>query len=405
MPLAEHDIRANVRTLYETLPYPPPQTDLDAYRDGRRTVQESPSAYFHLYWPRQTRRADLDILVAGCGTSQAAKLALLEPDARVTGIDLCGASLAHTRSLVERYAIGNLELVEMPLESAGELGRTFDLVVSTGVLHHLPDPDAGLRALRGVVAPGGAMHVMVYATFGRAGVEMMQAYCRSLALGTDGNDLRELAALVTRLASDHPLRMFDRRTGDLAHAAGVADALLHPQDRSYTVPELHAWLERCGVRFHRWFLQAPYLPQAGTLAPASHRARLADRPVAEQHAAMELLRGTMIRHAFVAHRDDETHPLPDLDDDALVPTGFQGATVRQEHLPPGAVAVLRHAGNEDEDLEVALDASEARVYQAIDGRRTIGEVAATVGADVATVRGLVRRLWEHDVVLVRAATS
>jgi len=65
--------------------------------------------------------------------------------------------------LKRRYALDNLEVRQLPLERAAELGETFEHVVSTGVLHHLPDPDAGLRALHGVLAPNGALHLMVYA--------------------------------------------------------------------------------------------------------------------------------------------------------------------------------------------------------------------------------------------------
>jgi hypothetical protein len=57
-----------------------------------------------------------------------------------------------------------------------------------GVLHHLPDPELGLKALRGVLEPDGAMHVMVYAAYGRGGIYMVQDYCRLLGIGpTEGS--------------------------------------------------------------------------------------------------------------------------------------------------------------------------------------------------------------------------
>jgi SAM-dependent methyltransferase len=52
-----------------------------------------------LLWPTEKPRADRDILVAGCGTSQAAAYAIREPDAHVTGIDISEASLGHMRGL------------------------------------------------------------------------------------------------------------------------------------------------------------------------------------------------------------------------------------------------------------------------------------------------------------------
>ncbi len=85
----------------------------------------------------------------------------------------------------------------------------------------------------------------------------------------------------------------------------LADALLHPQDRAYTVPQLYAWLKRCGLSFARWYEQAPYLPAMRRNRRARHTPRGSvcwRRPL--QHAAVELLRGTMTKHHLIAYRDD-----------------------------------------------------------------------------------------------------
>ena len=53
----------------------------------------------------------------------------------------------------------------------------------------------------------------------------------------------------------------------------------------------------------RWVEQALYLPQCGGIGCRTHRALALLAPPL-QHAAMELLRGTMTRHNFIAYRDD-----------------------------------------------------------------------------------------------------
>ena len=158
-----------------------------------------------------------------------------------------------------------------PDRASPEIRRTFDLVVCTGVLHHLPDPDEGLRALRNVLKPGGAMRVMVYAPYGRAGVYMMQEYCRLLGVNASPNDLRDLGAVLDALPVDHPIAGVLRHAKDFRRPDAMADALLHPQDRAYSVPELYAWLDRCGMCFGRWIEQAPYLAQCGLVARQSSR--------------------------------------------------------------------------------------------------------------------------------------
>jgi 2-polyprenyl-3-methyl-5-hydroxy-6-metoxy-1,4-benzoquinol methylase len=134
-----------VRDFYERMPYPAPRTSLDAHRDRYKNPDRR-RAEFHLMWPAKQPRGGQEILIAGCGTSQAARYALREPDARITAIDVSDTSLRHTRDLQRKYNLENLELHQLPIERVREMGRSFDLVVCTGVLHHLLDPDHGLCA-------------------------------------------------------------------------------------------------------------------------------------------------------------------------------------------------------------------------------------------------------------------
>ena len=148
------------------------------------------------------------------------------------------------------------------------------------------------------------MRLMVYARYGRAGIYMMQEYCRLLEIGASATDLRTLRAALEALPADHPISGLLRRSKDFWRPEAMADALLHPQDRAYTVPELYAWLDRCGMAFGRWIEQAPYLAECGMVARSPHAARLAALPSRPQHAAVELFRGTMVSHSFIAYRDD-----------------------------------------------------------------------------------------------------
>src|SRR6185503_722159 len=164
---------------YNNFPFPPPISDLEQTR--QIFLDENVHhAEHHLLWPHKEYRADLDVLVAGCGTWQAAKYALCHPAARVVAIDISPASLNHTEALKQKYELTNLEIRQLPIENAGDLDHQFDFVISTGVLHHLVDPDAGARALRSVLSEEGVMYLMLYAPYGRTGVSMIQDYCRRL---------------------------------------------------------------------------------------------------------------------------------------------------------------------------------------------------------------------------------
>ncbi len=399
-----------IRDFYEKMPYPAPLANLDDHRDLYKNPERR-RAEFHLIWPHKQPREGQEILIAGCGTSQAAKYALREPDARITAIDVSETSLRHTRDLQRKYNLQNLDLQKLPIESVQEMGRTFDLVVSTGVLHHLPDPDHGLRALRSVLRPEGAMRLMVYARYGRAGIYMMQEYCRLLEVGTSTADLKDLGAVLGALPNDHPIAGVLRRSNDFRRPEAMADALLHPQDRSYTVPEMYAWLDRCGMSFGRWVEQAPYLPHCGMLAKSPHAARLASLPSRSQHAAVELFRGTMVAHNFIAYRDDrsqEREPIALLGDDwrEYIPIALPWTTCVRERLPPGCVAVLINKSHTFTDLILTVDAFEDRLLDAIDGRRTLAEILGAAARDANDERRALdffERLWRYDQVVFDAS--
>src|SRR5215475_13819661 len=139
-------VTAEVQDFYERYPYPRPINSLEKYRRFGQDRQ-SRQVDYHLFWPARSYKEDLSILIAGCGTSQAAKHAMRWPRAQVTGIDFSATSVRCTEELKRRHDLRNLEVRQLPVEGVAELGATFDLIVCTGVLHHLADPDAGLAAL------------------------------------------------------------------------------------------------------------------------------------------------------------------------------------------------------------------------------------------------------------------
>jgi hypothetical protein len=254
------------------------------------------------------------------------------------------------------------------------------------------------------------MHVMVYAAYGRAGIYMMQEYCRLLGVRATERELRELGAVIGALPPDHPIGAAVMRAKDFRQPDALADALLHPQDRAYTVPQLYAWLSRCGLSFARWYEQAPYLPQCGAVADMPHAARLASLTPAQQHAAVELLRGTMTRHSFIAYRDDrvgESRPIGFDGEGWLgyVPLRLPWTRCIRERLPARAAAVLINRAHAYPDLALSINAAQERVLAAIDGKRSVDDILRSVGgADgVGQGRTFIERLWQYDQIVFDAS--
>jgi SAM-dependent methyltransferase len=214
------------------------------------------------------RLAGLD---AGCGTGeQTLGLARAYPDLEMTGVDFSDASLAFARDLSLKHGVpagfARADLTR-PLEGLGP----FDLVVCVGTLHHLPDPRAGLRALRGVIREGGVLLGMVYGTFGKQDLFRARDALRLLAgegasreerlsllpaakLALNAGPLHYLRALGyrARFGPDIAVREALLRVVRGRSSSYQADAFTHPQETSFTWSELDRELASTGFRLTGW---------------------------------------------------------------------------------------------------------------------------------------------------------
>ena len=393
---------SDVQQLYEQQPYPVPPTDMSEFVAGKMFPAGSPADFFHLYWPNKTFTDKLEILIAGCGTAQATEFAITNPNASITAVDLSSRSLEHTRMLLDKYQCKNVSLHQMSLEHVTQFDKQFDLIISTGVLHHMPDPCVGLQALRGSLKPDGRLFAMVYGEYGRTGVYMFQEYCRLLGVTWEPGDCELLRQVLKHTPADHPIVPLAKRTHDLLYDAGMADLLLHPQDRAYTVPQLLDWLTECDMCLERWWMQAPYLPQCCALAQTPHAVKLAALSMDKQYAAVELFRGNLHMHTFIASASDSPHTQIDWASDQwheLVPLRMRGVTVRTDNLPQGALATLSQSGHLFPVPAVLLSQQTVPMYQGIDQQLTLGALAKKY----PQTRDFFKMLWDFDQVFFRKA--
>ena len=392
-----------ISDFYSRHPYPPPLDSLDRaialWTDPMVHLAE-----FHLLWPHKEYRGDMDVLVAGCGTWQAARVAVTHPAARVTGIDVSPTSLYHNEALKQKYKMTNFETRQLGIENVAELDQQFDMIVCTGVLHHLVDPDEGLRALRSVLRPDGAMYLMLYAPYGRTGVSMFQEYCRTLGLGTSPEEISELTATLKQLPQFHPLVAMFRGSTEALDAGALIDALLNPRDRTYSVPQLYDFVERNDMRFGRWYWQAPYSPLCGALAETPHAARLAALPERDQYKAVELWRGLISNHDFIAYRNDapsDPSPVSFADDRYLnyVPVRRAWTMCSMDNLPEGSAGALLNRTHLFTDLYMFVDELEKQIYKAINQERTIGAIVESIDGAAPRARDFFEKLWRYDQVV------
>jgi SAM-dependent methyltransferase len=383
---------------YERYRYPEPIQDLDAWLRNNWQWFD-PSHSHRVFWPDRGYKPGLDILIAGCGTNQAAVFARTNPNAKVVAVDVSQPSLDHQQYLKDKHGLWNLELRLLPIEELPTLGLDFDLVVSTGVLHHMADPLAGMKALAACLRPDGVIGVMLYAKYGRLGVELLEGIFRDLDLHQDDVSLQVVKEAISLLPADHPVRSYLKISGDARYDAYLVDTFLHGRARSYSVDDCLDLVASAGLEFQGWFLKAPYYHHdVLTPAPDFYPA-ISELPETKLWSVMERMHTSNACHFFMACH-------PDRPKESYV---INFSTIASLDYVPRMRMRCGVAGTDifRPGWRMSLNAAQLPFVQNIDGRRTIREIAAAVAQNQGPGQGgvvhsekfgrkLFQALWRLD---------
>jgi SAM-dependent methyltransferase len=347
--------------------YPEPIQDLRAWL---RTNWEwfDPVHAHRIFWPDRAYKPDLDILIAGCGTNQAAVFAFNNPLANVVAIDVSQPSLDHQNHLKEKHGLTNLTLHRLPIEESATLERDFDLIVSTGVLHHLANPLTGMKALAACLRRDGVLALMLYAKYGRFGVELLQSVFDDLNLHQDDASLQIVKETISALSADHPIQSYFKIARDLPFDAALVDTFLHSRERSYTVEDCLDLVSSAELAFQGWLFNAPYYPHDLSGQMSGLAEALNALPEAKLWSVMERIHTLNACHYFMACRTDR--PSERYAIDMSSPRSLDYIPTLRMHCRLSGAEISRP------DWRMTLDPAQLPFVLNADGRRTIRDIAA-----------------------------
>ena len=392
------DTSAAVQRLYDTYPFPP-EPLLDEPPPGYNWRWNWLAAY-NFCTGQKPPRQDIRILDAGCGTGVGTEyLVHLNPQASVVGIDLSAGALSVASERCRRSGANRVEFHHLSLYDADQLDGEFDLINCVGVLHHLPDPMRGIQSLAAKLAPGGLMHIFVYAELGRWEIQLMQ---KAIALlqGNQRGDYRDGVQLGRQLFAALPennrivKREKERWSLENQRDANFADMYVHPQEIDYNIETLFELIDASGLEFigfsNPGYWQIERL--LGKNPELMERAKgLSDRAAnpkddRQHYRLIELLDPEVTHYEFFLGRP----PLPKADwssDDALI-------TAIPERNPCMDGWPSKCLFNYDYQI-VNLSEEEFQFLQACDANsdqhRTMGEILSGVQLGLERVRSLINQ--------------
>ena len=236
-------VSQEVRRQYEESPYPRWVTIAPT------APEASLSAHLRGLFPDAPLRevaepAAPDILVAGCGTGQQPiGTAQRFPQARVLAIDLSLASLAYAKRKSDAAGVA-IDYAQADILALAP-DRKFDMIESSGVLHHLAEPMSGWAKLVSLLKPGGFMRIGLYSEIGRRDVVALQRIVAERGYAATEHDIRRCRQDL--LAKPEPQFAPILHSPDFYSTSACRDLLFHVQEHRMTLPQIGAFLAEHGL--------------------------------------------------------------------------------------------------------------------------------------------------------------
>ena len=191
-------------------------------------------------------RDAIDVLVAGCGTGRhALDVAQGYRGARVLAVDISLSSLAAAKRHTPPHLSDKIEFAQADILALGRIERRFDLINSTGVLHHMERALDGWRELIKLLKPDGLMQIGLYSTYARRDVVAARGLIAAQGLLPTPEGIRALRDSLIREGVQHEFM----RLNDFFTVSECRDLLFHVHERRFTIPEIKAFLGGNGLSF------------------------------------------------------------------------------------------------------------------------------------------------------------
>ena len=260
-----------MRDQYELNPYPRwvklpmPDQILCFNEEFRRSMP------FATFTPMPDDRAP-EMLIAGCGTGSHSILVTKQyQGVQVLAIDLSLSSISYAVRKTQELGITNIKYAQADILKLDDVARSFDIVESVGVLHHLAEPFTGWRILLSRLRPGGFMHLGFYSELARIHVVKAREFIAAHGYASTPEDIRRFRRDLTEQVANADLQWLSE-ISDFYSTSECRDLLFHVQEHRLTLDQIESFLEDLRLQFIGFELAPNVLYQ--------YRARFTDDPSA-----------------------------------------------------------------------------------------------------------------------------
>jgi len=229
-----------VQEQYEELPYP-----------RWRHLPEALSSVDITLMQKHLPKGKTRILIAGTGTGQEACFYNQTlPESEILAIDLSKSSLAYGIRKTNELGSKNITFRQADILGLGKVlePNSFDLIVSSGVLHHMKVPEDGLAAVTGLLKPGGIMHLAFYSKHARKAIINAREIIAKNRIGGDHESIKEFRRNAAKWLPKQDIESL-ARFRDYYFLSEYKDLIFHVMEHCYDIPQLSKMLENNNLEF------------------------------------------------------------------------------------------------------------------------------------------------------------
>jgi 2-polyprenyl-3-methyl-5-hydroxy-6-metoxy-1,4-benzoquinol methylase len=258
------ELLEKIRQQFDAGPYPRIPIERSPKEAVDRLYIHNSSTAYYLRNQKVRETAGITILDAGCGSGfTSLTLAEANPGARIVGVDLSEQSVELAKKRLQYHGFDNVEFQAMPIEELSTLNEQFDYINAHEVLYLLPDPVAGLQAMKSVLAKDGIIRTNLHSSLQRASFYRAQALFKMMGFLDNAPGEMEISLVretMKALKDNVMLKAQNWKPNYETDDETVLANHLLMGDKGSTVPELFAALRAadlefiCMVNWQQWQL-------------------------------------------------------------------------------------------------------------------------------------------------------
>jgi len=168
--------------------------------------------------------------------------------AKFLAIDLSLNSLAYAKMKTIENNVDNVEFLQCDLLSLKKLNRKFDIIISSGVIHHMENPELGFKILSSCINKNGLMRLGLNSKLARRNIINIQKSIKDIVPKNITNDsIRALRDFIFSLDSKSSFDVKNMR--EFYCLSSVRGLMMNFSEKNFSINEIKSLLNQSDLTF------------------------------------------------------------------------------------------------------------------------------------------------------------